>query len=581
MKLISLIIQGFGSFAEKTTVHFDDAMTFIMGENRDAEGFASSNAAGKSTLVDAIVWALYGRTATGSSKNQVICHFRDKAYVELKLEGLTIIREKDRKKSETLKFKRDGEDWVYGDLPIVEQLLGFRERLPFDTFCNTVFVGRSSKTVRFLDATPTERVSVFTSLLDVSRFTSAEELVAEKIREQQEEVGHIRAYLRALQDVELNLRRDAQKLSEQVTEAKERAAEGKVAKHKLLKKLDEERTTIQTALLKPPTEDMQELQVEKVGLQKSLQEAQAVLAEYKVKLSNAKPLAEGDLCPSCFRELGEDDAITLENNIDDLKELIKVKQTEMAQTANLIRTVNDKQDALRMFREQAAKAQQRLAEIAMEERDVKDSMLAPDLDRLAGLLRDKVESIKQNQVEQQKKHAELAKIMPSLQINEDIKKAFRKDIRNMLLDKVRIGLSRYSNLYLKDLSGGDYKISYPPTAKSGRESFEILLQYGGNEQDISRFSGGETWKASFAVILALRSVLEDRNNSPFQFLFVDDPLGPLDNQGASQFLSLLQRLSSEGRLPQILVTLPRDVKTDRNIKTVTVVKERKVSRTRG
>ena len=577
-KLVSLIMTGFGSFAERTEVNFDSFVTHITGSNNDANGKAKSNGAGKSTIVDAIVWALYGRTSTGRQKDGVICHFRKAVYVELHLEGLTIIREKERGKGEKLKFRYAGEDWVYGDLSETTLRLGIESRLPFDTFCNTVFIGRSAKTIKFLEATPSERVSVFSSLLDTSRFTNAAALVQESISTLQERIGHTNAYLRALQDVELGLRRDAQKISEQITVARERSAEAKVSAHKEKKKLEEEKLTLQQALLMPPKEDMDALQVEKVHLQRKLEGDRDALADYRARLENTKPLEEGDLCPSCLRELGEDDAISLENSVDDLKALLKAKKEEMDATAALIRDINGKQDAIRVFRENAKTTNIRLLEIEVELRDISDSLLTPDISRLSDLLRSKVESIKENQSEQKLKHASLAKDMPLLEVDKAIKKAFGSEIRNMLLDKVRIGLDRYSNIYLSLLAGDDYKISYPSTTKTGRESFEISLNYGGNIQDISGFSGGETWKASFAVILALRSVLEERNNSPFQFLFVDDPLGPLDDVGSSAFLDLLCQLSSEGKLPQILVTLPREVKSAKNVRTIEVIKERKISR---
>ncbi len=578
MKLLSIIIDGFGSFADKTEIQFDTFITHVLGTNNDAKGKSKSNGAGKSTIVDAVVWAIYGRTSTGRQKDGIVCHFRKKAYVELALEGLTIIREKERGKGEKLKFRYDGGEWVYGDLGETTLRLGIESRLSFDTFCNTVFIGRSAKTVRFLEATPSERLSVFSSLLDTSRYTEAAALVSEEISNRTSSIGHTQAYLRALQDVELNLRRDAQRLTEQLTEAREKSAEAKVAIHKEKKALELEKVEIQQSLLMPPSGDMDALQAEKVKLQRKLEGDRDVLAEYKVRLSNVKPLEEGDLCPSCLRELGEDDAITLDNTTDDLKALIKAKQGEMSETATLIHGINESQERIRHFRSAAKEGESRIREIEAELRHLGDRLLVPDISILSESLRSKVRDLETNVSEQKKRQASIAKEMPLLEKDKVVRKAFTTEIRNMLLDKIRMGLDRYSNTYLSMLAGEDYKISFPATTKTGRETFDIALNYSGHTQDISSFSGGETWKASFAVILALRSVLEERNNSPFQFLFVDDPLGPLDDVGSSAFLDLLCQLSSEGKLPQILVTLPREVKTDKRVRTIEVIKERRVSR---
>ncbi|MFN9883374.1 MAG: AAA family ATPase, partial [Bacteroidota bacterium] len=48
MKLVSLEIKGFKSFADKTTIHFNENMTGVVGPN----------GCGKSNVVDAIRWVL-------------------------------------------------------------------------------------------------------------------------------------------------------------------------------------------------------------------------------------------------------------------------------------------------------------------------------------------------------------------------------------------------------------------------------------------------------------------------------------------------------------------------------------------
>lgn len=101
MKILSVEIEDFLSIGTARFELDTIGLTLIQGENRDNSS-AKSNGSGKSALVDAIMWALYGETAREVGPSEIIRNGAKSARVRVVLsdeDGMTYGVERRRSKS--------------------------------------------------------------------------------------------------------------------------------------------------------------------------------------------------------------------------------------------------------------------------------------------------------------------------------------------------------------------------------------------------------------------------------------------------------------------------------------------------
>ena len=117
MRIRNINITNFGAFGEDITIDFDrydpNDKILIIGENNDAAG-ADSNGAGKSTFLNAISWAIFGRTPNNVDSDDVIRRGTNVVRVRLGMvdsekREIQIVRERQLKGKHELQWFVDSE----------------------------------------------------------------------------------------------------------------------------------------------------------------------------------------------------------------------------------------------------------------------------------------------------------------------------------------------------------------------------------------------------------------------------------------------------------------------------------------
>jgi exonuclease SbcC len=180
---------------------------------------AGDNGAGKSALLDAITWALWGNSRLGARGDDDLIRLgEDEMAVELTfgLEGETyrvLRRRKAGKRSQTLlDFQvEDGGRWrslSEGGVRATQRKIESVLRLDYDTFVNSAFL-RQGRADEFTVKTASERKRVLGDILGLDRWSVYEERVKERQRAIESEAEAIRLRLKEI-EAELSLRSEYQ-----------------------------------------------------------------------------------------------------------------------------------------------------------------------------------------------------------------------------------------------------------------------------------------------------------------------------------------------------------------------------------
>lgn len=168
IKFENLKLHNFLSFGDAELFLNDSGYTLVTGTNRCPADNANSNGSGKSSIWEAISWALTGETIRGS-KDVVNIHEEDGTFVEIRFSvdatEYIILRSKNHKKYKTdLKIYINGEDRSGKGIRDSEKLL--QQYLPdlTSSLIGSVIILGQGLPQRFSNNTPSGRKEVLEKL---------------------------------------------------------------------------------------------------------------------------------------------------------------------------------------------------------------------------------------------------------------------------------------------------------------------------------------------------------------------------------------------------------------------------------
>ena len=324
-----------------------------------------NNGAGKSALLDAITWALFGKARSGN--DQLLRQGANEMSVtfEFEVEGqLYRVRRRFSRKSRThtvvLEQQLDGKRWrpIVTESKVravdeeIQRLLG----MDYDTFVNTVFMpqGRSGE---FMNLDPSERRDLLAQLLGLEDY----EKLAEKARERAKTLsGQISEGEKYLKDIESELSQKPQIVAEFEKKQRERDHAEQV-----LRQMDEEIAHVQRTRenLLAVKARLELLRSEKQTIQKQIESDQKDLNELEIQLQRwQKVLAQEAQIVEAWKKFQQvqqaEQALS-----EKAKQLMELEQQKHRLEQMILKARAELESRLKANERDAANIEQRLADL--------------------------------------------------------------------------------------------------------------------------------------------------------------------------------------------------------------------------
>jgi len=163
-------IDNFFSFGKGNVITFDsNGIIFIRGVNKDTGG---SNGAGKSSIIDAIVWCIFGKTIRGVAADDVVnSEIGHGTRVMIHVDDYVITRyRKHTKEKNKIIIKKNNKNVSLGSSRETTKELQKVFNITYDTFVNSIVLG-SNVNVNFLGTDSNDaRRSIFENILGLDLF---------------------------------------------------------------------------------------------------------------------------------------------------------------------------------------------------------------------------------------------------------------------------------------------------------------------------------------------------------------------------------------------------------------------------
>jgi len=535
-----------------------------------------SNGAGKSTMLDALSFGLFGKPHRDIKKDQMINSINKKgAVVEVEFNiGNSEFR--------ILRGIKPNKFEIYQNGNMINQSSNARDyqkfleqnilKLNHKSFHQVVVLG-SSSFIPFMQLPAWSRRDVIEDLLDINIFSKMNMLLKErnaKIRDELSEINHSLDLYKAKMDTQTKYIKDLQAINKDMIESKQASIETYEGDVKSLVSESSELGKNLESLTELENAKHEEL-TQKVSDIKS--EDRVFKSKIKDLVSQAKFFEENEVCPTCDQDIDssikdskltsiKESAANIQKGMSELAEdnaacatQLAECQTNMKELLNKQRKINSNNDKINLIQKEIEKIQKEIATLLQSSGDIKSAK-----DEL-NTLRDGKETMTEKKLQYVEERT----------YNEVIGEMLKDTgIKTKVIKQYLPVMNRLINQYLQVL---DFFVAFHLD-----ENFtETIRSRHRDAFNYASFSEGEKQRIDLSLLFTWRQIAKMKNSASTNLLVLDETFdSSLDHDGIDNLTKILNTLEDGTNV--FIISHKGDILENKFRSKIEFIKERNFSK---
>jgi len=513
--------------------------TEINLSNKSTTLVVGTNGAGKSTVLDALTFSLFGKPYRKINKPQLSNSVNEKdCVVEIEFtigpSKWKIIRGIKPNKFEI--YKND--NLLNQDASIIDQQKWFEQnvlKMNYKSFTQIVILG-SSTFVPFMQLSASHRREVIEDLLDIKIFSSMSNILKEKIRDVREEIKVLELKKESLKDkVEMqnNFIEELENRGKENINQKKHIIESLISEETLLMNSN---ASIEEDIFKL-TKDLEDVS----GATEKLRRLGGLKGKISQKVSNIttehKFFTENTVCPTCTQSIDEefrlnrikdaqDKAKELQSGYKELEEAIKEEEERERHFSILSKEITSLTHGISKNNTKISGCQRQIRDLESEIQRITDQLENRNTEH------EKLETFKKNLITTDNSLFEYKENLS----NYNFSFSLLKDggVKGNIIKKYLPLINQQVNRYLQMM---DFYINFTLD-----EEFNETVESPIHENfSYSSFSEGEKMRIDLSLLFTWREVARMKNSINTNLLIMDEVFdSSLDGFGTDEFLKIIR-----------------------------------------